>query len=53
MNRLIYMDDINVFAKNEKELESIMQAVKMYCEDIGRESRLEKGTMLIMRCGKR
>ena len=30
INHLIYMDDIKLFAKNEKELETLIQAVRIY-----------------------
>ena len=30
---LMYMDDIKIFAKNEKELETLIQAVRIYCRD--------------------
>ena len=29
------MDDIKLFAKNEKELETLIHAVRMYSQDIG------------------
>ena len=45
----MYMDDIKLFAKNEKELETLLQAVRIYSQDIGMEFGKEKCTMLIMR----
>ena len=30
INHLLYMDDIKLFAKNEKELESLIHAVRIY-----------------------
>ena len=30
----MYMDDIKPFAKNEKELETLTQAVRIYSQDI-------------------
>ena len=35
INQLMYMDDIKLFAKNEKELETLIQAVRIYSHDIG------------------
>ena len=35
INHLIYMDDIKLFAKNKKELETIINAVRTYRVDIG------------------
>ena len=49
----MYVDDIRHFVKNEKELEALIQAVKIYSEDIGMEFAIEKCTMLIMKSGKR
>ena len=33
----MYMDNIKPLAKNEKELETLIQAVRIYCQDIGME----------------
>ena len=33
INHLMYMDDIKLFSKKEKELEILMQAVTIYRED--------------------
>ena len=33
----MYMDDIKLFAKNEKELEILIQALRIYSDDIGME----------------
>ena len=47
------MDDIKLFAKNEKELEALIQVVKICSPDIGMEFGIEKCAMLTMRSGKR
>ena len=47
------MDDIKLFAKNEKELETLIQAVRIYSQDIGMEFGIEKCAMLVMKSGKR
>ena len=46
------IDDIKQFAKNEKELEIFIQAVRIYNDDIGIEFD-RKCVMLIMRSEKR
>ena len=48
----MYMDDIKLFAKNEKELETLMHAVRIYSQDIGMEFGIEKCAMLVMKSGK-
>ena len=46
------MDDIKLFAKNEKELETLIHAVRIYNQDIGMEFGIEKCAMLLMKSGK-
>ena len=41
INHLMYMDDIKLFAKNENELETLIDAVRIYSQDIGMEFGLE------------
>ena len=53
INHLMYMDDIKLFAKNEKELETLIHVVRIYSQDIGMEFGIEKCAMLIMKSGKR
>ena len=36
----MYMDDIKLFAKNEKEMETLIHTVRIYSQDI----RIEFGT---------
>ena len=47
------MDDIKLFAKNEKELKTLIHAVRIYSQDIGMEFSIEKCTMPDMKSGKR
>ena len=49
----MYMDNIKLFSKNEKELENLTQIVRIFCQDIGMEFGIEKCTMLVMKSGKR
>ena len=51
INHLMYMDNIKLFVKNEKELETLIQAMRIHCDDIGMEFDIEKWAMLIMRVG--
>ena len=50
---LMYMDDIKLFAKNKRELETLIQTVRIYSQDIGMEFGKEKCAMLVMKSGKR
>ena len=47
------MNDIKVFVKNEKELETLIQTIRIYNQDIGIEFGAEIFAKLIMNSGKR
>ena len=53
INHLMYMDDIKLFAKNEKELETLIHSVRIYSQDIGMEFGTETCAMLVMESVKR
>ena len=46
------MDDNKLFAKKEKELETLIHAVRIYTQDIGMEFGIEKCALLVMKSGK-
>ena len=48
----MYMDDIKLFSKNEKELETLIHAVRIYSQGIGMGFGIEKCAMLVMKNGK-
>ena len=48
----MYMDDIKLFAKNEKELETLIHTVRIYSQDIGMEFGIEKCALLVRKSGK-
>ena len=43
----------NIFAKNEKELETLIQTVRIYSQNIRMEFGREKCAMLVMKSHKR
>ena len=49
----MYIDDISMFKKNEKELETLLQTVGIYCQDIEMEFGIEKCAMFTMKIEKR
>ena len=53
INHRMYMDDIKLFAKNDKELKTLRHAVRIYSQDIGMESGIEKCSLWVMKSGKR
>ena len=48
----MYIDDIKLFAKIEKELQTLIRTVRIYSQGIGMEFSKEKCGMLIMKSGK-
>ena len=53
INHLMYMDDVKLFAKNGKELETLIHTVRIYSQDIGIKYGIEKCILLVMKSGKR
>ena len=53
INHLMYMDDIKLFDKNEKELEALIQTMRTYSRDIGMELTFKKCAVLVMKSAKR
>ena len=53
INQRISMDDIKLFAKNEKELETLNQTIGIYSQDRGIEFNTEKCALLIIKSRKR
>ena len=49
----MFMYEVKLFAKNEKESETLIKTVKIYSKDIGMEFGIEKCALLVMRSGKR
>ena len=49
----MYMDDNKLFAKIEKELETLIHTVRIYNQDIGMEFDIEKCAMLVMKSSNR
>ena len=49
----MYTDGIKLFAKNEKELETLIHALRIYSQNIRMEFDIEKCALLVMKSGKR
>ena len=46
------MDDLKLYAKNEKGLESLVQTVGIFCDDIGMKFGISKCATLALKKGK-
>ena len=51
INHLFFMDDLKLFARNEKALNSLVQTVRVVSEDIGMKFGIEKCAMLVLKRG--
>ena len=53
VSHLLFMDDLKLHANNKKSLESLIQTVRGFCNDIGNlELGMEKCAVLTMKKGK-
>ena len=46
------MDDFKLYSKRERPLDSLIQAVRIFSEDIGIQFGIDKCAMLMMKKGK-
>ena len=52
INHLLFMDDLKLYSRNEKGLDSLVQTVLVFSQDIGMKFGIEKCAMLVMEKGK-
>ena len=52
INHLLFMDDLKLYSRSVKGLDSLVQKVRAFSEDIGMEFGIEKCAMLVMEKGK-
>ena len=52
VNHLLFMDDLKLHSRNEKELDSLVQTERIFSKDIGMELGIEKCAMLVIEKGK-
>ena len=52
VNHLLYMDDLKLYAKDKKELDTLIQTVRVFSKDIGMDFGIEKCAMIQMKRGK-
>ena len=48
ISHLLFMDDLKLYSRNEKELDSLVQTILIFSKDIGMEFGIEKCTMLVI-----
>ena len=52
VNHLLFMDDLKLFGKNEREIDSLVKTVQVISKDIGMEFGIKKCGVVIMKRGK-
>ena len=52
INHLLFMDDLKLFAKNEEQIDSLVNSVRIFSDGIKMEFGLSKCAVLIMKRGK-
>ena len=52
INHLLLMDDLKLFAKNQDQIDSLVQTVHLFSEDIGMQFGLNKCGVLVLKRGK-
>ena len=52
IHHLLYMDDLKLYSKKEREIDSMINTVRIFSEDIGMKFGLEKCARLIVERGK-
>ena len=52
INHLLFMDDLKLYSRNEKELDSLVQTIRIFSKDIGMEFGIEKCAVLVIEKGK-
>ena len=51
-NHLLFMDDLKLYGKNDKELESLVNTVRVFSEDINMEFGIDKCAVINLQRGK-
>ena len=52
LNHLLFMDDLKLFAKSKKKVDSLVQTVHTFSEDISTQFGIKKCGVLIIETGK-
>ena len=52
INHLLFMDDLKLYSRSEKGLDSLVQTLRVFSEEIGMEFGIGKCTKLVIEKGK-
>ena len=52
INHLLFMDDLKLYGKNENQIDTLVQSVRVMCDDIRMEFGVSKCASLVLKKGK-
>ena len=52
INHLLFMDDLKLYSRSEKELDLLVQTIHVFSKDIGMEFGIEKSAVVVIEKGK-
>ena len=52
LNHFLFVDDLKLFAKSKNQIDSLVETVHIFSEDIGMQSGIKKCGLIIMERGK-
>ena len=52
INHLLYMNDLKLYYKNEREIDSMVQTVRVFDQDIRIEFGIDKCAIIVLKRGK-
>ena len=52
LNHFLFVDDLKLFAKSKNQIDSLVETVHIFSEDIGMQSGMKKCGLIIMERGK-
>ena len=52
LNHLLFMDDLKLYAKSERELDSLIQTLRIFSDDVGMVFGLGRCSVLVLKRGK-
>ena len=52
LNHLLFMDGLKLYAKSERELNSLIQTMRIFSDDVGMVFGLDKCAVLVLKRGK-
>ena len=52
ITHLLFMDDLKLYGRNEKEINSLVHTVRVFSSDIGMDFGIEKCATMVMKRGK-